>query len=216
MNKACFSKNTSLHEQKQHASCIRPFENNFVQMKISTYMKFLGIVGLTFALFAIAGCGTLKIGTGKFGYNLSGAQVNPKCKTAYIEYFKNQASLVQPLLAQKLTDKLKDKMLSQTSLKLTNNTGDVNFQGTIESYTTQPMAPQSGAVIAAALNRLSISIKVKYSNAVDSKDDYDASFSRYIQYESVKNLNDVESSKDFDDMLDKLIQDIFDRAFVNW
>lgn len=187
-------------------------------MKITTNTKFWIQSCFVLLLLSTAGCGTIKIGSGSMGYDLKGAQIDPRCKTAYVDYFKNQASLVEPLLAQKLTDKLKDKLLSQTALKLTTNTGagDINFQGTIESYTTQPMAPQSGNVVAAALNRLSITIKVRYSNAVDPKNDYESSFTRYIQYPSERNLNDVQTSSDYTNMLDQLIQDIFDRAFVNW
>jgi len=185
-------------------------------MRIKIFTKFGVSIALAFFLVTMAGCGVIRIGGGSFGYDLKGAQIDPKCKTAYIDYFKNQASLVQPLLAQKLTDKLKDKILSQTSLKLTNGTGDVSFQGSIESYSTQPMAPQSGAIITAALNRLTVTIKVKYSNAIDSKWEYETNFSRYIDYPSEKDLNNVENSSEFDDLIDKLIQDIFDHAFVNW
>ena len=35
MNRACLAKNTNLHEQKQHASSIRPIKNNFERMKKS-------------------------------------------------------------------------------------------------------------------------------------------------------------------------------------
>ena len=185
-------------------------------MKLNILINYLEIAGVAFIFFLLAGCGTIRIGNTSFGYDLKGAQIDPKCKTAFVDYFKNQASLVQPSLALKLTDKLKDKLLSQTSLKLTNSTGDVNFQGTIESYSTQPMAPQAGNVIAAAMNRLTVSIKVKYSNAKDSKWDYETNFSRYIDYASQRNLNDVENSSDFDTLLDQLVQDIFDKAFVNW
>jgi hypothetical protein len=185
-------------------------------MKINVFIKLWGITGIAFSIFLMTGCGTIRIGNASFGYDLKGAQINPKCKTAFVDYFKNQASLVQPSMAQKLTDKLKDKLLSQTSLKLTNGTGDINFQGTIENYATQPIAPQAGNVIAAAMNRLTITIKVKYSNAVDPKWDYETSFSRYLDYASERNLNDVENSSEFDTMLDQLVQDIFDKAFVNW
>ena len=186
-------------------------------MRIKIFSKFGVCIALAFFLVTMAGCGVIRIGGGSFGYDLKGAQIDPKCKTAFVDYFKNQASLVQPLLAQKLTDKLKDKILSQTSLKLTNSTtADISFQGSIESYSTQPMAPQSGAIITAALNRLTVTIKVKYSNAIDSKWEYETNFSRYIDYPSEKDLNNVENSSDFDDLIDKLIQDIFDKAFVNW
>jgi hypothetical protein len=184
-------------------------------MKFNIISKITFISGIVFLGFIANGC-TFRIGGASFGYDMKGVTINPECKTANVEYFKNQASIVQPTLAQDLTEKLKDKLLSQTPLKLTNGTGDINFQGSIESYTTQPMAPQGGNVVTAALNRLSITIKVKYSNSKDSKWDYETNFTRYVDYPADKNPSDIEGSSDYKDMLDHLIQDIFDRAFVNW
>jgi hypothetical protein len=183
-------------------------------MNINFMSKYGLLSVLTFAIITLVAC-SIKVGGGSFKYDLKGAQIPQSCKTAYVAYFKKQTSLGQPMLSQKLTDKLKDKLLAQTSLKLTNSNGDINFEGTIENYTTQPMAPQSNQV-QAALNRLSVTIKVKYTNTKDSKFEYDTSFTRFIDYSSSQNLSTVENSPDFDKILDQLIQDVFDRAFVNW
>ena len=156
------------------------------------------------------------MGKTSFGYDLKGVRIPPECKTACVLYFQNHAPLIQPMLSRDITEKLRDKILSQTPLKLTNANGDVNFEGAIESYTTQPMAPQGGNTITAALNRLSITIQVKYTNSKDSQWDYDTKFTRYIDYESEKNLNDIEGSDKYKEMLDLLVQDMFDKAFVNW
>lgn len=185
-------------------------------MKIGRIARYLLIATVIVSYFFVAGCGTIRIGNASFGYDLKGAQIDPKCKTAFVDYFKNQAENVQPSLALKLTDKLKDKLLSQTHLKLTNSTGDVNFIGVVEKYQTEPIAPQAGAQITAAMVRLTITINVKYTNAIDSKWEYETSFSRFLDYPATQNLNTVENSTDYDAVLDQLIQDIFDKAFVNW
>jgi len=166
--------------------------------------------------FGLVECGTIRIGKASFGYDLKGVTINPECKTANVEYFKNQAAIVQPTLSQDITEKLKDKLLSQTPLKLTNGTGDINFEGTIESFTTAPIAPQGGQVQTAAANRLSVTLKVKYSNAKDPKWDYETSFTRFLDYSADKNPTDIVGSDDYKAMLDQLVQDIFDKAFVNW
>lgn len=187
-------------------------------MKYNLLNKRFVITGVVIFIFFVVSCGTLKIGGGSFGYNLKGVTISPECKTAYVMPFKNQAAVVQPLLSQKLTEKLKDKLLSQTHLKLANGSGDITFDGTIESYTIQPMAPQAGSVVTAALNRLSVTIKVKYTNSKDSKWEYDKSFTRYVDYPASKNPSDIENAVggDYDTMIDNLVQDIFDAAFVNW
>jgi len=46
MNRACFSQNTNLHEQNQHASCIRLMKNNFVRMKNYLILILLSILSL--------------------------------------------------------------------------------------------------------------------------------------------------------------------------
>ncbi len=61
------------------------------------------------------------------------------------------------------TEDLKDRFVSQTSLELTNGFGDYNFEGEITDYSTKSLAIQGNET--AALNRLSISVRVKFSNS---------------------------------------------------
>jgi hypothetical protein len=175
---------------------------------------------LTRSVFAcliimLNGC-VIHMGKASLGYDLKGVRIPSDCKTACVLYLQNHAALVQPMLSRDITEKLRDKILSQTPLKLVNANGDVNFEGAIESYSTQPMAVQAGSTATAALNRLSITIQVKYVNSKDSQWDYDTKFTRYIDYSSEKNLSDVEGSDEYTAMLVLLVQDIFDKAFVNW
>ena len=76
----------------------------------------------------------------KVSYSFSGASISPDVKTLSIQYFQNRASLVQPELSQYLTDALIDKCKAQTNLSLTNGMGDVNFEGDISDYNTQPLS----------------------------------------------------------------------------
>jgi hypothetical protein len=184
-------------------------------MNVNIFNRLSSFLGIALLSLILVSC-KITFGGRSFGYDLKGVRISPECKTAGVDYFKNQASLVQPLLAQKLTEKLKDKILSQTSLKLTNGTGDITFSGIIDGYATEPKAPLGGDNVTAALNRLTVSIKVKYTNSKDPQYEYDTNFSEYIDYRAEQNLDQVENSKDFDNMLDRLVQAIFDRAFVNW
>jgi Lipopolysaccharide-assembly len=167
--------------------------------------------------FVFAGCTVGKTGKWSMGYKLTGAIVPGGCVTASVSYFQNQALQVQPLLATKLTEALKDKILSNTSLKIVNGVGDVNFEGIIENYiTTQPMAPQAGTDPTGALNRYSITIKVKYSNAKDQIYDFDFfSFTRFIDYKATLTPEAAEAAN-MDDLIKQLIDDVFNKAFVNW
>jgi hypothetical protein len=146
-------------------------------------------------------------------YSFSGASISPQVKTISIQYFQNRASLVQPGLSQGLTDALIDKCKAQTKLSFVNNLGDVNFEGEITDYNTKPLTV--GADARAAMNRFTISVKVKFTNVIEPNLSYEKTFSRYQDYDSNRNLSDVEGTL-VDLIVEQLIEDIFNEAFVNW
>jgi hypothetical protein len=149
----------------------------------------------------------------KVSYSFSGASIPPAVKSVSIQYFQNRASLVQPGLSQALTDALIDKCKSQTNLAVINGQGDVNFEGEITDYSTRPGA--IGADAQASMNRFTIAVKVKFTNSIDPTLSYEQSFSRYEDYNSNLDLSQVE--KDLSDkIVEALVEDIFNQAFVNW
>jgi hypothetical protein len=149
----------------------------------------------------------------KVSYSFSGAIISPNVKTLSVHYFQNRSSLVQPGLSQYVTDALIDKCKAQTRLNLINGTGDVNFEGEITDYSTKPVTVAADS--RAAMNRFTISVKVKFTNALDPELSFDQTFTRYEDYDSNLNLNSVE--KDLSNKIIALIiEDIFTRAFVNW
>ena len=146
-------------------------------------------------------------------YSFTGASICPEAKTVSISYFKNNAPLVQPTLSQKLTDELRDKFSSQTNLNLVSYGGDLNFEGKITNYTTTPVAIQGNET--AALNRLTITVQVKYTNVCDETKNFDLSFTRYQQYNSSLPLSSVEAGL-IEKISKELVEDIFNKAVVNW
>jgi len=149
----------------------------------------------------------------KISYSFSGAAVNPLIKTVSIQYFDNRAPLVQPQLSQVFTDALRDKVQGQTSLKIVTGYGDVDFSGEIKNYDTRPQAITGNET--AALNRLTITIRVKFVNDIEPEKSYDTSFSRYEDYDSGKDLSAVEDEL-IKLIVENLVEDIFNKAFVNW
>jgi hypothetical protein len=148
-------------------------------------------------------------------YSMSGASISPDVKTVSIQYFQNNATLVNPSLSQQFTDALKDKFVSQTGLKLINGTGDLNFEGEITDYNTKPMAIQENDI--AARNRLTVTIKVRYSNSKDpeAKYDFDKTFTRFEDYDSSKDLRSVEDELT-KKIIDQIVEDVFNQSVVNW
>ena len=149
----------------------------------------------------------------KVSYSFSGVTIPPEITTCSVQDFPNRAPVVQAQLSQKFADALKDKIQAQTNLNLINGFGDVDFSGEIRNYETRPTAITGNET--AALNRLTITVRVKYTNSHDPEQDFDTSFSRYEDYDSSKNLAQVEDEL-ITLILEVLIEDVFNRAFVNW
>ncbi|MFM9052970.1 MAG: LptE family protein [Bacteroidota bacterium] len=149
----------------------------------------------------------------KVNYSLSGASISPEVKTLTVNYFNKTAALGPPALGQFFTEKLKEKFVSQTRLTPVERNGDVIFEGTITAYTITPqnILPNETA----AKNRLSITVNVKYTNKVDEKNSFESSFTRFTDYDSQVNLSTVEDQL-VKDVTDQLIDDIFNKAFINW
>jgi Lipopolysaccharide-assembly len=168
--------------------------------------KYLIII-LSAGIFFFAGTGC------KISYTFTGASISPQIKTVSVQYFQNRASLVQPALSQYITYALIDKCKAQTSLSVVNSTGDVSFEGEITDYNTRPLTVSADA--RAAMNRFTISVKVKFTNSVDPTLNFEQTFSRYQDYDSNLDLSQVE--KDLSDkIVELLVEDIFNQAFVNW
>ena len=155
---------------------------------------------------SIAGC--------KVNYSFTGASIAPDVKTISVQTFPNYAPLVQPTLSQTFTEALKDKFQAQTNLQLVSRGGDLTFEGSITGYTIAPIAIQAGSDIAAQ-NRLTIAVNVKFTNSKNEKQNFETTFSQYADFESSKSLV-IEEERLIKEINDKLVQDIFNKAVVNW
>lgn len=166
-----------------------------------------GIILVFLLSFTLSSC--------KVNYSFSGASVSPDIKTVSIQYFKitTSAPLAKSTLSLSLSDALKNMFISQTNLTVVPNNADLNFEGEITGYQTAPSAIQSNDV--SALNRLTIAVNVKFTNEKDPKQNFESSFSRYADYKSSQNLSAVEG--DLIEQINKqLVQDIFNKAMINW
>lgn len=169
--------------------------------------KFLTKYIILLVLILFSGCFSIK-------YDFKGgAQVDPKIKTFSVQYINNRALTVNPTLSQSLTDKLKSYMESNTDLKVINGVGDVDFSGEITNYGLSTATISSGE--RQSQIRFTITIRIKYTNSVNPDDNFDTSFSHYKDFSSDTNFNSVEDSYTVE-IIDYLIEQIFNKAFVNW
>jgi len=163
------------------------------------------IAGLILFLAGIAGC-TVQ-------YSMGGANIEPDVKTLTVEDFPNRAPSGPAGLSQRFTNGLKDKFQSQTSLKFVDSRGDLQFSGAITDYYTQPQAV--GGNERASKTRLTITVHVKFVNQKYPDKSYETNFSQYKDFQSSQNLSSVEGQL-VEEINEKLIEDIFNKAVVNW
>lgn len=150
----------------------------------------------------------------KINYSFTGASISPDIKTVSINYFPNNAALVQPTLSQTVTEALRDKFTSQTSLNLVKHNGDLQIEGAIIDYKTEPLAIQAGSETA-ALNRLTITLSVKFTNTLDEKQNYETNFTKYFDYSSKLSLTQAEA-QGIKEITDLLVEEIFMKSLANW
>ena len=146
-------------------------------------------------------------------YSFNGASISKNTKTITIKYFTNNASTIQPSLSQVITEKLKDYFTQQTNLSINENDGDLEFTGKITKYEIKPMAIQSNEV--AGKNRLTIAVKVDFTNIYENEYNFSHTFSRYRDYESSQNFSEIEEIL-IEEITNELIEDIFNKSVVNW
>jgi hypothetical protein len=146
-------------------------------------------------------------------YSFTGASISPETKTVSVQYFNNIAPIVYPTLSQTLTETLKDKFVSQTSLVVMQRDADMNFEGQITGYTVTPTAIQGDQY--ASQNRLTITVSVKFTNKNNPELNYNKSFSAYEDFAATEQLVQVESEKT-KLIVEKLVDDIFNAAVANW
>jgi hypothetical protein len=168
-------------------------------------LKRIYLFALVFGLSILSSC------TG--GYSFTGAEINANTKTITIEFFPNRSSLVQPNLSNVFTETLKDKFATQTNLELVNYNGDLKIEGEIINYKVTAQAYQGNET--AALNRLTITVKVRFTNLYEPEKDFETNFSRYSDFDSQQSLSTVETEL-MDEICQELAVDIFNKAVANW
>lgn len=147
------------------------------------------------------------------GYSFTGASIPPNANTISVKTFPNYASTVNPQLSQKLTDELRNLYSSQTRLNVVNGDADMEVSGEITAYTTRAAALSSSDEV--SMNRLSITIKVKFVNNVNPDDSFETSFTRYRDYNAALNFSSVENSL-MGEIVTELCEDVFNKSVVNW
>ena len=167
-------------------------------------MKLLKYIAILLFTTTLTGCGI---------YSFTGADTGD-AKTFQVNFFQNNAELVEPGLDIDFTNALQDLIQNQTSLSLVTTGGDLLFEGEIVEYRIAPMTATAQST--AAQNRLTISVNVRYFNSLDEEKDFEQRFSFFFDYDADAQL--IGSTKDeaFEVIFERLTQDIFNASLANW
>lgn len=169
-------------------------------MKNTIYIFFFFII----TLLMLVSCGV---------YSFTGGNTG-KAKTIQIDFFQNQASLIEPTLSQKFTQDLQDLFTRQTNLTLVNTNGDLHFYGEIVDYRINPMSATANQT--AAQNRLTITVNVVFENKLEEKDNFEKRFSFYYDYPATQQLTSGILDTALEEILDRITQDIFNASVAKW
>ncbi|MEC4114494.1 LPS assembly lipoprotein LptE [Myroides pelagicus] len=142
-------------------------------------------------------------GTGKI--NADSFQVN---------YFQNNADLVEPGIERTFTMSLQDLIQNQTSLSLTNEGGDLIYEGEIVDYRISPTTATADQ--RAAQNRLYIAINVRFINKNTPEDDFEKRFSFYYDYDANVQLAGPSLTEALNVIYERITQDVFNESLAKW
>ena len=167
-------------------------------------MKHTIIILSIFLLLATQSCGI---------YSFTGGSTGD-AKTIQVDYFPNEAPLIEPTVSQKFTLALQDLFLRQTNLKLTNAGGDLHFEGEIVDYKIIPIT--ATAEQTAAQNRLTITVRVRFYNKLVEEDNFEKNFSFFYDYDANDQLTGSLLEDALTEIFDRITQDIFNASVAKW
>jgi len=167
-------------------------------------MKLIRFIVLCPFILCLTGCSV---------YNFTGAKPID-AKTFQVNYFQNNAELIEPGLDRNFTLKLQEIIQNQTNLNLTGSNGDLLYEGEITEYRITPMTATADQK--AAQNRLTISVNVRFSNKNKETDNFEKRFSFYYDYDGSTQLIGSKLTEALDVIFERITQDIFNESLAKW
>ncbi|MCY4780983.1 LptE family protein [Sphingobacterium sp. UT-1RO-CII-1] len=147
-------------------------------------------------------------------YGFTGGSIPENMKTVNVQFFENIAPMVYATLGQNFTEGLKERIRNQSRLSQVSGNADAMFEGVITGYDITPAAVEANTD-RAALNRLTITVKVKYTNNLDEtgESSFEETFTQYREFAG--QVQAQEESLNVE-IIKLLTEDVYNRAFANW
>ena len=120
---------------------------------------------------------------------------------------------MNPSLSNDFTEALKEKFRKLTRLEEVDVDGDLELVCTITGYDVKATAVTANEM--ASQNRLTVTVKIEFSNKKYPEDDVSNNFSAYEDFDATLSLDAVESGL-CETIIEKLVEDIFNATVAQW
>ena len=147
-------------------------------------------------------------------YSLTGASISPETTSFQVNYFQNNAPLIEPGIERDFTNKLIDLLINQTSLELAKSNGDLVYEGEIVEYRISPTTATSDN--RAAQNRLTVGVNVRFYDIKDPDADFEKRFSFYYDYPASVQLIGSQKDTAMEEIFERITQDVFNASLAKW
>ncbi len=147
-------------------------------------------------------------------YSLTGASISPETTSFQVNYFQNNAPLIEPGIERDFTNKLIDLLINQTSLELVKSNGDLVYEGEIVEYRISPTTATSDN--RAAQNRLTVGVNVRFYDIKDPDADFEKRFSFYYDYPASVQLIGSQKDTAIEEIFERITQDVFNASLAKW
>jgi len=190
-------KNMELNDNPMFDKCKLVY-NSMANNKLNK-LRIKILLSLIMLSFVLVSC--------SISYKFNGASIDyTKTKTISIVDFPNTAELVYPPLTQVFGEGLRDAYSKQTRLQLLKKGGDLHIEGEITGYQLTPMA--IGTDSYAAETKLTMTVKVRFTNNKNPEDDFEKSYSASQIFPSTTMLTAVQA-----DLAKTMVADIVDNIY---
>jgi hypothetical protein len=146
-------------------------------------------------------------------YNFTGTG-KIDAKTFQVNFFQNNAELIEPGIDRTFTLALQDILQNQTNLNLVKSGADLTYEGEIVDYRISPMTATADQK--AAQNRLKIRVNVRFTNKNKETDDFEKTFEFYYDYPAEQQLVGSTLNSALKEIFERITQDIFNDSLAKW
>ena len=167
--------------------------------------RIIGFFWLLLVILAFQAC--------KVSYSFTGADIGT-AETFQVNFFQNNAPIVEPGIGRDFTIQLQDLILNQTSLDLVTNNGDLIYEGEIVDFYIAPITATSQST--AAENRLTVGVNVRFFNTKEEDKDFERRFTFYFDYAGGAQLTGSRLDDALAIIFERITQDVFNASLANW